>query len=732
MERMEFYWQVGFTKNIKNQPEEWMSAKVPGAVQLDYAKHNNWPPFYEGTNYSNYAWMEDVYWVYRTQLNFAVNTDEYANLCFKAIDYKYIILIDGQEVYRGEGMFTPVKIDVTRFSGCNALLEVIILPAPKVDNSNTRRQARESCKSVACYGWDWHPRLITAGIWDDAYLEINPLCNVEDIQITYKLSDELDTCLIHVEAFTKVETELQLYIEDSNKVVAESKAITKGYNAVFEVELKNPSLWYPVGYGEQHRYTVSVCCSNGAKIQKKVGFRRAKMVMNEHSWDGPKGFPKSRNDAPATLEINGIRIFAKGSNWVNAQVFPSEMTDELYNNLLSMVRTANMNILRIWGGGFVNKERFYDRCDELGIMIWQEFPLACNEYPDNDSYLSVLENEAKGIIKRLRTHPSVVLWCGGNELFNSWSRMTEQYHALRLLDKLCYTYDRYTPFIMTSPLNGMAHGSYVNYDEVETHQEFITDIVNSYNTAYTEFGCPGMSTKEQLLTFMSEDDFNDCNKDNPVWLAHHGFNAWRPLTWVRFPEVEYYFGGYSSMEDFIEKTNFIQCMCYKSAFEEMRRQWPHCSMALNWCFNEPWPVAGNNSLVMWPDKPKKALYAVAESLRPQLASLRVERHRWLPGEQFTGEIWLLNDSLNSLDNVTVEVSYSIAGKVQKWGSVNVECVPAQENVRCGFLSFDLPMDYDGDFDISLNVVGKEALNSKYTYLCRNLAKSKPKTSELNV
>ena len=130
-----------------------------------------------------------------------------------------------------------------------------------------------------------------------------------------------------------------------------------------------------------------------------------------------------------------------------------------------LVRDAHMNILRIWGGGFVNKESFFELCDELGIMVWQEFPLACNEYPDEEHYLSVLKKEATSIVRRLRTHPCAILYCGGNELFNNWSLMTDQHHALRLLNAVCYEEDRCTPFIATSPLNGMGHGSYLNYDE---------------------------------------------------------------------------------------------------------------------------------------------------------------------------------------------------------------------------------------------------------------------------
>ena len=134
------------------------------------------------------------------------------------------------------------------------------------------------------------------------------------------------------------------------------------------------------------------------------------------------------------------------------------MTEEVYLEQLRLVKEAHMNMLRVWGGGYINREAFYTLCDQLGILVWQEFPLACANYPDDEDYLSVLEQESVSILKRLRRHPCLALWSGGNELFNEWSGMTNQSLALRLLEKNCYDLDRHTPFIATSPLYGMGHG----------------------------------------------------------------------------------------------------------------------------------------------------------------------------------------------------------------------------------------------------------------------------------
>jgi len=594
-------WELGLLRSADSEVEEWMPAKVPGSAQQDYANAHGWPDAYIAADTKAYKALEDVYWLYRTKLCFELKDNERATMVFGAIDYRYRIMVNGETLHDGEGMFSAIRCDVTKYALQDACLEVLIWPSPKSDDSDTRDQANHSCKAAACYGWDWHPRLLTSGIWDDTYLEIAPKTAVETLEVSYRLSDDLNSCYVHVQANTAADGPLLLTVTQEDHVVYTAEGTACAGCAYFDFVIDSPKLWYPVGYGSQPLYTI--CVSSGSESkQRKVGFRRSKLVMNEGSW-AVVGYPKTRADAPATLEINGIRVFAKGSNWVNAMLFPADMNEGHYRSLIQKTVDANMNIFRVWGGGYVNKESFFDICDELGVMVWQEFPLACNEYPDEDGYLSVLKREATSIVRRLRTHPSVVLWCGGNELFNSWSGMTEQHHALRLLDSICYSEDRFTPFIMTSPLNGMAHGPYRNYDE-GIKEELITSLRKHHDTAYTEFGAPGMSNREVLLSFMGEEEFQNCEADQPAWEGHFGFNANWYEGWVRKVEAEHYFGGYSDTDDLIRKTQFIQSISYRAAFEEARFQWPHCSMVINWCWNEPYACAANNSVIMWPDVAK--------------------------------------------------------------------------------------------------------------------------------
>lgn len=722
--RVRFKWTLGFTDNAADIPKYRFPASVPGAVQKDYGTFMGFAPFYKGVEFKKLAFCEDKFWHYKTHFCFCATQNETAYICFEGADYSCSVKINSETVYKHTGMFSSFRVDVTKYSGLECELEVVFDPVPKCEITNDRNEARKSCKADACYGWDWHPRLITSGLWGDVYLELKNKQSFNSVDLSYRLSDDLKRADITIDckfgcAFDGV---LSVLLSESGKKRAEYVFAVSDIKKQYKISFDDPKLWYPTGYGEQNIYLLTAVLTdkNGAetdRYEKKIGFRRSKLIMNKGSWDKPDSFPKSRSDAPSQIEINGIKVFAKGSNWVNAEVFPCDMTDEKYRELLLLVKNANMNILRIWGGGFINRKPFFDMCDELGIMVWQEFPLACNEYPDDDSYLSVLHSEAVSIVRRLRTHPSVVLWCGGNELFNNWSGMTDQSHALRLLNAVCYEEDRFTPFIATSPLMGMSHGHYTSYDTTEK-KETLQLFREAHSTAYTEFGTPSLASEKVLRLFADENDFNDFSPANEVWREHHAFGAWLDGSWTDYDAIIHFFGKTGDIRDTVAKSRFIQAMNYKACFEEMRRQSPHCAMAINWCLNEPWPTAANNSIISWENEPKPAYYSIREALRPQAASLETEKLLWFSGETFRGRVWILNDSLNILRSGKAIVSAEINGRTYNSGTFIFGDTAAQTNIEIGAVSLKIPSDAKGFINIKISVVDRPLISSEYSFPCR--------------
>ncbi len=507
-------WEVGYTKDSGVVPSLWIPATVPGAVQLDIARAEKYKPFYYAENWKDYLWMEDQYYYYRTSFD-RPDLPESNRLHFVSlgIDYEFEIIFNKEMIFHQEGMFTPVDIDLTdRIKDKNQLV-VKVYPVPKLHSSpSDRSQAAQVVKPAVSYGWDWHPRLVPLGIWDDTFLDIQPPAQVEDFLLNYTLNNELTSAEIDLN-FSGRNLKGMSYewiLRDmSGKEVLKSEGLFGENHAEKRVILKNPELWWPHDHGTPYLYSSSLQLKDqtGKVLQtttSKTGFRRVRLVMNEGAWAEPAGFPKTRSVPPMQMEINGRKIFCKGTNWVNPEIFPGIITRERYNELLVLAKETNFNILRVWGGGIVNKEAFFELCDEKGILVWQEFPLACNNYEGTPHYLKILEQESRSIIKRLKKHPSLAMWSGGNELFNNWSGMTDQSAAIRLLNSQCFLLDPGTPFIPTSPVMGVGHGHYV-FRDWQSGEEVFQEMTRSRFTAYTEFGMPAPASAEILKTIIPDE-----------------------------------------------------------------------------------------------------------------------------------------------------------------------------------------------------------------------------------
>ncbi len=734
-----FIWTIGYAANINESPINWYSATVPGAVQLDLAKALQYGDYFYAENWKDYGWMEDHFFTYRTIFSKPILTEN--QKCFfisKGIDYEFEITLNGEKLLYQEGMFTPVKLDLTSKLKTQNELFVKIFPIPKLHKQPAdRTQAAQSVKPALSYGWDWHPRLVPVGIWDETGLLVQNQSEITDIDLSYTLDKELKTATImtRIEGAKLQDCRYKVAIWDANaKLVFEKNEQFSSDKQTFTNIIGNIQLWWPHDHGTPYLYTLDVQLfdTNEKLIQhqtRKFGFRKVQLIMNDGAWNEPTSFPKSQSVAPIQLEINGRNFFCKGSNWVNPEIFPGTITTKRYDELLANVMDANFNILRVWGGGIVNKDDFYDLCDEKGILVWQEFPLACNNYEGNPHYLKILEQESTSIIKRLKGHPSLAIWCGGNELFNNWSKMTDQSPALRLLNSQCYQLDPTTPFIATSPLMGMGHGHYL-FRDWQTKEEVYKWMSKAKCTAYTEFGVPSPSSVEVLKTIIPENELWP-PKRGTSWQSHHAFNAWVNNTWLMPEMLTDYFGEAQNLEELVANGQLVQAEGYKCIYEEARRQKPYCSMALNWCLNEPWPTAANNSLISWPNKPKPAFYAVKNACRPFLASARLRKFKYCEREEFSADIWILNDVAKHSDKGKINIKLLTDNselKLLTWefDALNENTNLAGPTVRCVLPSWETDR-----FKLILEVEGHPEFSSEYTLLYENLKLKRKKQNILN-
>lgn len=733
-EKKELNWEIGYHKNAGDLPAKWYPSTVPGAVQLDVMKAEHYrQPYWFGDNVTQFDWMEDWYFTYRTQFKKTLlPPGKKIYFHSRGIDYHFKVLLNGVELLEQEGMFTYVDIDLTGLLKDNNELKIILRPVPKIKEAATfvkgtetyRQNARESAKPAVSYGWDWHPRLVTRGIWDETYLSIRNASHINATDITYELNEQLNTAAIsmQVEGLMLEGKQLKWLIkDDKGKVVLEKSGTAVAGITTLKGTLENVLLWWPNGYGDPVLYTSELQLLNDEQTVMerrtgKVGFRKVKLIMNEGAWDAPNVFPVTRNVSPASIEINGKRIFAKGTNWVHPEIFVGTITAALYEKQIKLARDANMNILRVWGGGITNKESFFEYCDQYGMLVWQEFPLACNNYTDKSSYLAVLEQEARSIIKRVKQHPSLALWSGGNELFNSWSGMTDQSLALRLLNSVCYQLDPGTPFIFTSPQYGMGHGYYV-FADLDKKEELFQWMPTSGKTAYTEFGVPGAANIDVLKSFIPAKELFPPAL-NTAWELHHGLGAWGNNRWLDLPVLEHYFGKINSLEELVKYSQLTQAEGLQYMYEEARRQKPYCSMALNWCFQEPWPTAANNSLVNWPNEVKPAYHAVAKACRPVIVSMRAPRFSWKTGDAFTGELFLLNDTYAAIGAGQVTVVLIAEGKEQTILDWDCPQTAAFGNTAGPTARVTLPPMTNKFFTIKVTMKGKPEYASSYTFLLK--------------
>jgi len=714
-------WQVGSHPEPQATPERWIAATVPGAVQLDWARAEGWPPHWVGNEFRRYGWMEDAWWTYRTTLPaLELREDERAVLEVEGVDYAWSLWIDGEKLHEQEGMFRGRSVELPAAACAKGVeVRIVIAPAPKSRPAPVNRsQADHSCKPAVSYGWDFHPRLIPLGIWRPVRLEIRPAARLLHSQATYRLDGDDGAAVVRLACECSAEATGHLLRWELRDPQGEAvgEATAGAGEPMPAIEIRQPQRWWPNGYGSPALYTSTCTLLDPAgrpvdTLSEKIGFRRVRLVPHPATWEEPSRFPKGPSTPPVTLEINGIPIFAKGSNLVPPDIFPGAVTRERWKTLLDLAHGCHFNLLRLWGGGPVPGAEFFELCDELGLLVWVEFPLACNQYPDDAAYLGVLDAESRAIITRLRSHACVALWCGGNELFNGWSGMTPQSHAIRLLDRNCFDLDPERPFLPTAPVFGMGHGHYTFYDS-EADEEAWRVFQRSGCTAYTEFGIPGPSPEAVLRSFLPQGDLFP-PKPGTVWETHHAFNVWLPESHLLLPVIERYFGPVPDLPTLVARGQWLQAEGLRGLFEEARRQKPVAAMALNWCLNEPWPCAANNSLLAWPAEPKAALHAVREACRPTLASARIPRFQWSAGEAFSAELWLLHDSPGPLPPGRVGAVIVFAGERHSVLSWTHEGAAPMTNLPGPTLRWQLPHADADHFELCLEVAGNPEASTRY-------------------
>jgi beta-mannosidase len=649
----------------------WHDATVPGTVHTDLMASGLIPdPFYRMQEL-DVQWVDGVGWEYRRQFTVtrALLGEQAIDLVAGGLDTYATIRCNGRIVGRSADMFVEHRFPLRRFlrEGKNVLciqFDSPVLRSRRLEQEEGRlRVALESHRVYArkaqySFSWDWGPKLTTSGIWRDIRLEAYSGARLADPSAKV-VSVTGEQAVVKFSAFVRRTGRgrplaLRLFLGGPDRAAEYTHGV-RGTSVEFSVTVPDPHLWWPSGHGAQPLYTALFTLLEGDEVlderEVRFGIRSVRLVQ-------------SRDEAGRSfiVEVNGRRIFCKGADWIPADSFIPRITDATYDRLLRMAKDAHMNMIRVWGGGFYEQEIFYDLCDRLGLMVWQDFMFACGEYPESPWFIRQVRDEAEKAVARLRNHPSIVLWCGNNEcewLFcmenpgKSPDDMKGAAIFRDLLPSVVRRLDGTRPYWRSSPFgegypNDESNGNHHQWHVWSLWKDY-PEYENDRARFVTEFGFQGPAN---LATLREVTLPADRHPQTRV-LEHHNKQVEGTERLIRFMAAHHRVPA--TLDEFVEKGQLVQAEALRCAAEHWRRRKYGTAGVLFWQLNDCWPVT-SWSVIDSRLRPKAAYYVARRFFAPLLVSFR----RCDAG----AEVWLTSD-------MPVPVSGTLRVSILSFGGTTV-------------------------------------------------------------
>jgi beta-mannosidase len=631
----------------------WLPARVPGSVVGDLARAGELGDPYVARQSRGAEWVASRSWVYRREFDAPpLAPGERAVLCFDGIDPGARVYVDAVEVGTLDGLYRPGRFDISELvaDGGTHRLAVVIPPAPPGEPQVGRTDRVTRHAPRLGYGWDFCPRLVHQGIWRDVRLEIGSV-HLTDVQIRTELNADLTSGQIHVAAVIEAsggDPVASVVVRDSEGGVV-AKAQTSAHRPALTIDVLEPRLWWPNGLGDQHLYPVEVRVVDpeGGACERSttVGFRHVQMRRNT-------GAPATA--LPYTAVVNGQPVELIGWNWAPADALYGDIDDATVDHLIDLAARSGARILRVWGGGLVESEHFYDACDRAGLFVWQEFSQSSSGMQsapaDNPELIEHLREEARVVVPGRTHHPALLMWGGGNELEDDDGPLDEtRSPTLTALRDEVARLDPGRHWAPTSPTGPLFHNRLDVIDERpddmhDVHgpwehqglEEHYTLYNRGQALAHTEFGVEGMANRRLWRSLIPEADRWPTGRENPVY-RHLG--DW----WNNTELVHECFGGPLRTPDEVRRASqFLQATGLAYAVEADRRRWPRSSMVIPWQLAESYPNAWCTAIIDHAGEPKPAYHAVARAYLPERVTARVDRlaHN---GGRATVEAWVWSE-----------------------------------------------------------------------------------------
>ncbi|KAI0830456.1 glycoside hydrolase family 2 protein [Hypoxylon sp. FL0890] len=683
-------------KQSDSSADDWLPVgKVPTQVHIDLIANNKISDPFIDLNELAARWVNEKSWAYR--LHFKKPAGPVAagsvitDLVFEGLDTFATVLLNGTEILKSDNMFLSHRVNVSSSLQNDNVLEIKFDSAMLRGRELVKEHSHEHTfyvrqtevsrvpvrKAQYNWGWDWGPILMTAGPWRPVYLE-QYVSRIEDVWTHYEVHENLKT--VSGRIFARVagakSKPITLLLSLEGKTVWQ-KECTVDHNGLAEAEFSivSPLLWYPYGYGAQTRYELKATLAPNDEKSKYIGFRRAELIQEKDEFG--KSF---------YFRINQIDIFAGGSCWIPADSLLSRISAGGYHDWMKLMVEGNQIMLRIWGGGIYEDDALFDACDELGILVWHDFQFACASYPTYPSYLESVEKEARQNLRRLRSHPSIVIWAGNNEDY----QVQERYHLhydyegdkdpqswLKSNFPARYIYEYLLPKIVKEEDPSMAyHPSSPWGDGKPTTDKTVGDIhqwniwhgrMNRYQETYklsgrfiSEFGMeayPHLETIQGMIRDPQQQHPGSIMMDFRNKAIDH---ERRMVTYVAENfQVKYDLSSYTHL------TQVVQAETMHYAYKTWRREWGKprsrkCGGVLVWQLNDCWPTM-SWAVVDYYLVKKPAFYTIAKALKPLAVGLSQPYHDWTAGHADPTEasrdtkfdLWIASNRLHA---VPVEIT----------------------------------------------------------------------------
>ncbi|KAF8307944.1 glycoside hydrolase family 2 protein [Clavulina sp. PMI_390] len=669
-----------------NKDGEWLKASKPvTSVHVELLKLKKIPDPFVGLNEYDVQWVGESDWAFRTSFDVSDGSlkVDHADLVFDGLDTYATVELNGKKILETNNMLVSYRVAAKEHlkAGENVLLITFSSTFLKGkglekehgqlglwNGDSSRLHIR---KAGYNYGWDWGPVLMTVGPWKPIYLHTYTQ-RITDMRITYNVSLEPSasnaqsegvsitvdvSALLTPSSLEKGETKVEITLLQpdglphakfdvhtasfASSASSVHAASTTTAQAKWDAPTGALQLWYPVnlGVGRQTLYTVRaklVDSASGAVLDvcnKRVGFRKVRIVQEPLKDEEGRSF---------FFEVNGVPVFCGGSNWIPADSFLTEISPERYRDWLQLLVDGNQNMVRVWAGGIFEPDVFYDICDELGIMVWQDFLFGCGQYPAYDEFLERVKPEAEQAVVRLRHHASLVILAGNNEDY-------QVAESLKL--ELDYAdEDPKSDFRKT------------NFPARHIYERFLPEIVERLSDVYYHRGSPysgfGKETTDRAYGDLhqwnvwhgSQEPWHNWDKLAGRFVSEFGMQGYPDRRTIdywtggekleRYPQsrtssshnkadgferrLELYlmenFKHAFDMDSYIYYTQVMQAETLASAYRLWRRNWKgpgreYTAGALVWQINDCWPVT-SWAIVDYFLRPKPAYYAVSRELRP--------------------------------------------------------------------------------------------------------------------